>query len=463
MFSKRTKTENDPAARRAILVKRLKWLSAILAVILLCLIGWIAYSATKAMNNISDSGFKIGQIFAKTNLKSTNGRTNIILLGNGGSNHPGGQLTDTNILFIYDHNSKKVAMVSFPRDLYVSVANGGGKNKLNYAYAYGEMDKTKTGGGGATVKKTLESVAGVPIHYYIEVDFVGFKEIVDALGGVSVDVEKAIKDPYYPKDYFDSDGNYFKTDAYNPFSLAAGKQYLDGTTALKYARSRYSTSDFDRSARQQKLIAAIKDKALSVGVLSNPKKLTDLMTAVGNHFRTDLNTSEVKSLVSLVKNISQDQITRQVVDNGAGGLLKADSSLGGYYLVPRKGNFSEVQSLVSNIFKDDNSTTLSDEGSTNIQSLSKANGSVELYNGTGVEGQARIMAPKLEKLGIKITALKSSSEVYDHSVLYDFTGGKDQATIKAIKQLISDIPVITRSQENQNSDFRLIIGEDYVK
>lgn len=455
----------DKTVRRARMVKRLKWLSAILAVILLCLIGWIAFSASKAMNNISDSGFKIGQIFTKTDLKSTNGRTNILLLGNGGSNHPGGQLTDTNILLIYDNNTKKVAMVSFPRDLYVPIANSGEKNKLNYAYAYGEMNKDKTGGGGAAAKQTIETVAGVPVHYYVEVDFVGFKDIVDSLGGVTVDVEKAINDPYYPKDYFDADGTYHKTDAYSPFSLAAGRQFMDGTTALKYARSRYTTSDFDRSERQQKLIAAIKDKALSAGVLSNPKKITDLLSAIGNHFRTDLNASEVKTLVSLVKNISPDQISHQVVDNGESGLLKADTSRGGYYLVPKKGNFSEIQALVKNIFTD-GKTMATTEGAateTSVQSVKQASGKVELYNGSGVDGQARAMAPKLEKYGIKITTLKTTSEIYEHSVLYDFTGGKDQATIKAIKKIIPDIPVISRSGENSNADFRLIIGEDYVK
>ncbi len=100
---------------------------------------------------------------------------------------------------------------------------------------------------------------------------------------------------------------------------------------------------------------------------------------------------------------------------------------------------------------------------TSVQSVKQASGKVELYNGSGVDGQARAMAPKLEKYGIKITTLKTTSEIYEHSVLYDFTGGKDQATIKAIKKIIPDIPVISRSGENSNADFRLIIGEDYVK
>jgi len=453
----------DKAIRRARVVKHLKWLSAVLAVILLCLIGWIAFSASKAMNNISDSGFKIGQIFTKTNLKSTNGRTNIILLGNGGSNHPGGQLTDTNILLVYDQNTKKAAMVSFPRDLFVTIAKGGGKNKLNYAYAYGELNIDKTGGGAVTAKETMESIAGVPIHYYVEVDFVGFKDIVDSLGGVTVNVDKAINDPYYPKDYFDDDGNYHKTDAYSPFKIAVGKQYLDGTTALKYARSRETTSDFDRSQRQQKLISAIKDKALSIGVLTNPKKLTDLLSAISNHFKTDLNASEMKSLASLVKNLSSDRVEHAVVDNGNSGLLvSSTSSAGAYILLPKKGNYSDIQALVKNVLSSSSTAESLESSSASTELIQDASGSVELYNGSGVDGQARAMAPKLEKLGIQITTLKTTSEVYEKSVLYDFTGGKDKATVKAIKALIPGIPVISRSGEANKADFRLIIGEDYV-
>lgn len=435
-------------------------IGVVFALIIIAVLIWIGYSAAKAINNISAGGFSLKQLFSSTSLKNENGRTNILLMGNGGSNHPGGQLTDTNILFSYNSNKKEGALISFPRDLYTSIAGTSEKNKLNYAYAYGEMNQSTTGGGGAAAKKTISEISGVPIHYYIVVDFVGFKELVDALGGVTVDVEKAINDPLYPKDYFDSNGEYHKTDAYSPFHLAAGVQKLDGTTALKYARSRESTSDFDRAGRQQKLLMAIRDKALSAGVISNPRKLVEITNILGNHIHTDLNVSEMKELASASKNLSLDKMKREVVDNGDSGLLVTDSSLGGYYLRPKGGSFKAIQELVKNIFTSGSSTEGSVAGA---QTSAYGEGRIEIYNATGESGLARKTAPLLRAKGLTVTDLKTSSEDRDDTILYDYTSGYDSQSIAAIKSVVPDAKVIKRSDGDANIDFKLILGKDYIK
>lgn len=452
-----------PKAKRTIYI--------ILGILLATIIGtmiWVGLSAAHALDNITNGNFSLKQIFEKTELDNDNGRTNILLLGNGGSNHPGGQLTDTNIILSYDANTNQAAMISFPRDLYVDIADGGGEGRLNEAYAYGETNKEKTGGGGQVAMDTISEISGVPIHYYAEVDFVGLKELVDALGGVSVNVETAINDPYYPKDYFDEEGNYYKTDAYNPFYLDAGVQELDGVTALKYARSRETTSDFDRAGRQQKLLMAIRDKALSLGILSNPTKVVEIIDILGEHMKTDMDVTELKALMSIAKGLDMDSIIREVVDNGESGLLQSTtSSAGAYILLPVGGSFSAIQEMIQNIFSDgsDSSSSSSDgEGEVaGAQTSAYGEGTVEIYNGTGVSGVARKLAPELREKGLTVESLKTSSEVRDNTVLYDYTSGYDTASVKAIKELVPCAEVISRSDGPDNLDFKLILGQDYIK
>lgn len=448
-----------PKAKRTIYI--------ILGILLAMIIGatvWVCLSAAHALDNITNGNFSLKQIFEKTELDNDNGRTNILLLGNGGSNHPGGQLTDTNIILSYDANANQAAMISFPRDLYVDIANGGGEGRLNEAYAYGETNQEKTGGGGQVAMDTISEISGVPIHYYAEVDFVGLKELVDALGGVSVNVETAINDPYYPKDYFDEEGNYYKTDAYNPFYLDAGVQELDGTTALKYARSRETTSDFDRAGRQQKLLMAIRDKALSLGILSNPTKVVEIIDILGEHMKTDMDVTELKALMSVAKGLDMDNIKREVVDNGESGLLRSTtSSAGAYILLPADGTFSAIQEMVQNIFSSSSSSTDDDGEVAGAQTSAYGEGIVEIYNGTGVSGVARKLAPELREKGLTVESLKTSSEVRNNTVLYDYTSGYDTASVKAIKALVPNAEVISRSDGPDNLDFKLILGQDYIK
>lgn len=448
-----------PKAKRTIYI--------ILGILLAMIIGatvWVCLSAAHALDNITNGNFSLKQIFEKTELDNDNGRTNILLLGNGGSNHPGGQLTDTNIILNYDANANQAAMISFPRDLYVDIANGGGEGRLNEAYAYGETNQEKTGGGGQVAMDTISEISGVPIHYYAEVDFVGLKELVDALGGVSVNVETAINDPYYPKDYFDEEGNYYKTDAYNPFYLDAGVQELDGTTALKYARSRETTSDFNRAGRQQKLLMAIRDKALSLGILSNPTKVVEIIDILGEHMKTDMDVTELKALMSVAKGLDMDNIKREVVDNGESGLLRSTtSSAGAYILLPVDGTFSAIQEMVQNIFNSSSSSTDDDGEVAGAQTSAYGEGIVEIYNGTGVSGVARKLAPELREKGLTVESLKTSSEVRNNTVLYDYTSGYDTASVKAIKALVPNAEVISRSDGPDNLDFKLILGQDYIK
>jgi LCP family protein required for cell wall assembly len=342
----------------------------------------------------------------------------------------------------------------------VTVPKGGGVNKLNYAYAYGEMNPAQTGGGPEMAKTVMKEISGQDIHYYVSIDFVGFRDLVNALGGVTVDVDKPINDQQYPADYFDKEGNYHKTDAYKPFVLSAGVQKLDGETALKYARSRYSTSDFDRSERQQKIIVAIKDKALSAGVLSNPKKVTEIFSILGSHIKTDISAKEYSAFIKMAKKINMSAINKLVIDNGESGLLVSDNSMNGYYLRPKTGNFKQISDIIKNIFtKNDTASLNGNSSATNV--TQKATGTIEVDNASGASGQARKVGEKLRVKGMTVPAVKTSSETSNTTILYDYTGGKNADAVNIVKQIAPTAQVVHRTDGPGNIDFKLVLGKDY--
>lgn len=368
------------------------------------------------------------------------GRINILLLGVGGTNHPGGLLTDTIMVMSIDPVNKKLAFLSIPRDLYVKIP-GVGYNKINYAHAYGEQNLKDEGGGPALSKKVVSEILDLPIHYYVKIDFDGFKKFIDTLGGIDINVEKALSDPYYPASNMID---------YDPFYIASGQQHLNGTTALKYARSRETTSDFDRSRRQQEVIVAARDKALSVGVLTNPKKITELLNIVGDHLRTDIQTWEMERLFSLAKDIDTSNIVSKVLDNSSEGLLTSGQIEGGYYLVPKAGigNYSAIQKLVHEIFTD--------------PYLQKENAKIQVLNATGHVGEATEVSEMLKSYGYNVVSVEKNPTTEEKTVIYDYSSGKKPFTVKFLTDRFSASVENQPTQSSSPADIVVIVGKNYI-
>ena len=446
--------------------KKKKWwlrVIQIILVLIVLLIGWMGYNFVKALDQVSEGGITAQDVLSLINPNATTlkgeerGYTNFLILGYGGENHPGGTLSDTNIFVSYNWDTKQVSMVSFPRDLYTTIARDGGKNKLNYAYSYGIQNEEETGGGGTVASETIANISGQPIDYYIAMDFVGFKDIVDAMGGITVNVEKAIYDPYYPADNFDDEGNYSKSTGYRTFKIAAGEQTLDGITALRYARSRYTTSDFDRAARQQKIITAIKDKALSTGFLANPAKLVDTVSAFGEHVTTNMKPAEMEKMLSEIKDVDTSTIQKVVLDNSTDGLLTTATNMNGYYLVPKGGDFDDIQEMIKELL---GTTITSATDGTTTSSVSDG-ATLSIGNSTGTAGYGGKLQTKVENVGFTVVDLYKTTETTGQTVLYDYTNGKDQASINALLAMIPDLEVIRRQDGSGSVDFKLILGSDY--
>jgi len=269
-------------------------------------------------------------------------RVNILLLGMGGPGHDGPYLTDTIIIASIKPSTNQIALISIPRDLGVEIP-GYGHQKINHANAYGENDKP--GWGGAIATEVIEKTFDINIQYYARIDFKAFKEIIDEVGGVTVNVEKSFSDTEFPA----------TNNQYKSLSFKKGIQEMNGSTALNYARSRHGNngegSDFARSVRQQKILLALKEKLLSAGTLLNPIKINAIIKSLDRHLTTNMEFSDIIALAKLGKQLDTNNITRLTIDSGENGFLKNGYTAGGAFILsPVTGNFDSIKIEIKNIF-----------------------------------------------------------------------------------------------------------------
>jgi len=231
-------------------------------------------------------------------------RVNVLLLGiDERTSQNGPWRTDTMIVLTVDPATKTAGMLSIPRDLWVSIP-GFGENRINTAHFLGDL-KEYPGGGPALAKKTVQLNLGIPIHYYVRVNFVGFEKVIDTMGGIDIDVLQEINDPKYPDNNF----------GYDPLYIPAGYHHMDGELALKYARTRHGNSDFDRIKRQQQVIMAVYDRVMQLGLLPQMlPRLPQLVDSVGDAIQTDIPLSELWALGQLVREIDRDRIKAGAID-----------------------------------------------------------------------------------------------------------------------------------------------------
>lgn len=424
--------------------KKYKPVLIFLGLVILSILIWIGANAYSAYSKIITKNDNSAPFFDFFNNADPNklqgegdGRINILLLGIGGENHPGGMLTDTIQIVSIDPNNNKIAALSIPRDLYVTVPQYGGV-KINQVYQIGQGNEKVYGSGPDLAKDIVSEILDLPIHYYVKMDFDGFKKIIDEAGGIDIDVPNTISDPYYPDE--DMIG-------YNPFYIEAGKQQMNGSTALKYARSRETTSDFDRSARQQQILIALRNKVLNLGFLTNPSKLTGMMQILGDHLRTDLQINEIKRLAEIVKNVDTDGMVAKVLDSSTDSPLIAVSD-GGYYLKPKTGNWKEVQRIAHEIFTD--------------PYLAQENAKLEILNGTSQVGYGKEVSDTLISYGYNIANLDTADKDYSKTFLYDYSNGKYPYTIKFLSDRYNAEVKKQPANSNSGIDITLIVGKDYI-
>jgi len=219
---------------------------------------------------------------------------NVLLLGYGWARHQWGFLTDSIMVASWNPDENNVTLFSIPRDLYVKSPVNGSYGRINAIFQqyYSRTQSVEESALGFAGK--VGEILGLDIPYYATIDFQTFKEIVDSLWWVDVYVDKTIHDTSYPADNMID---------YVTFHIDAWDQHLDGSTALKYARSRHTTSDFDRAKRQQKLIIAIKDKMLEQWL--NISTATELYDQYKKYIQTNITAQEMLRTVQFLPNIKE--------------------------------------------------------------------------------------------------------------------------------------------------------------
>jgi polyisoprenyl-teichoic acid--peptidoglycan teichoic acid transferase len=227
---------------------------------------------------------------------------NILLLGiDQREGEKGPWRTDTMILVSLDPVNNSAAMLSIPRDLWTSIP-GYGESRINTAHYTGDL-RDYPGGGPALAKKTVWYALGVPVHYYVRVNFTGFEQIVDAIGGLTIDVPEPIRDAKYPT------ANYGIMEIYIP----AGVQHMDGRAALQYARTRHGSSDFARMGRQQQLLVAALDKVMSLDIPLT--RIPTILELLGSSVSTDLTIEDIFVLAEAARKVDRGNLRQGVIDS----------------------------------------------------------------------------------------------------------------------------------------------------
>jgi len=229
--------------------------------------------------------------------------TTVLLLGTD-RRSPGYNVenTDTLMIFHLDPNAQRCVIFSIPRDLYVEIP-GHGEGRINTAYAWGEEDGT---GGLALAGQTVSTTLGIPIQHVALFDFRVFVGLIDTIGGVDVEVPYDIVDPTYPDEGI----------GYDPFYLPAGQHHLDGTVALKYARTRATLgSDFDRNARQRQIVLSVRERVRRLDMLPTLiAQSPQLWSSLHSAFETDLTLGEIVDLAVVGSRIPANQIVTAGID-----------------------------------------------------------------------------------------------------------------------------------------------------
>lgn len=364
--------------------------------VLLIVLAISIYAVYWFFTSSGSSAFEM--VFNKNQIEQTEGRVNVLLLGNAGGTHDGASLTDSIIVASYDTETNKATLFSLPRDLWLDNVDA----KVNTVYQRG---KKETGNGLKYSEEKIGEILGLPIHYGVRLDFNGFAKAIDLVEGVDVDVPKTFDDFVYPIEGKEDDlcglaekeveitkqeynliqsklpadtststgsdetkikvkalvspDNRIATESsdfacrYEHIHFDQGKTHMDGTTALKFVRSRHGLngegSDFARSRRQQVVLDAFRKKVLSLETLLNPSKLFGLASTFGQSFETDIEQDKFLHFYNLSKKL---QSTENVVlgDLGKGESLlvvgPANDYGGAFVMVPKNQDWQSIPLFV---------------------------------------------------------------------------------------------------------------------
>jgi LCP family protein required for cell wall assembly len=366
-------------------------------------------------------------------VEQPSGVINILVLGSDQSAAGSVGRTDTIVVVSVDPELPSVALLSIPRDFYVWIPSHG-FDRINTAYLRGERNGYPEGGPGL-IKATIEYNLGIRIHYYALVGFEDFVQIVDALGGVEVAVECPLSDTFP-----DPDSATGQTDV----DWVPGIYRLDGKHALWYARSRWSTSDFDRNRRQQQVLRGLYRQVITLDIVP---KIPQLWGVLNETVSTDLGLEEMLYLGAVGSRLDTIDVKSRFV--GKNVVQSWTAPNGAYVLVPY---YEALGPLVEESLAPPASGRA-------LQRAFRA----EVWNATPYDGLGHVAAERLRWEGFEVVNVGPADGPYARTQIVDFTTSSKGSAISRLIRLYrrSASDVITEPTQGSPVDFRVILGTDY--
>ncbi len=403
-------------------------------------------------------------------------RLTVMYMGYGGPGHEGEYLTDTILVMSYDPKSQTVTQFNIPRDLYVAVPGGpGGKtfkakangifstimkwdkptqDDLDPKYRWSNPKQQHEVGANLTAN-TIQSVLNLKIDYWVTMNFDGFRSLIEKMGGVTVCVDRAFVDSEYPRN--DND----QVDAgVMTIKFEKGCQVMNGERAIQFARSRKSSTqgeegDFARSARQMKVIAAIKEDILRKNLVANA---LGYMDALQGNLRISADPAELFAVANYFNSAEGKQALTDIkfdpeIMTGNNFLKPVDKGgVQGYVLVPLAGddNYTEITTWVKRNFT--------------YALTRREQARIQVLNATGIKGRSNALTDFLDDQGFRQSEAEAAA-AEDETYLIDYTNGAATTNLNRIKQFIPNIKVIARTPDKKPyesaPDLMLYLGKNY--
>ena len=355
--------------------------------------------------------------------------------------------TDTMMLVTIDPVGNTAGMLSIPRDLWVTIPGFEGRDRINTANFKGDAFRLP-GGGPALAMDSVAANLGINVDHYVRINFTAFETLIDEIGGIVIDVPQSIDDARYPD----------CCDGYDPFYISAGSQHMDGSTALKYARTRATYgADFDRAARQQQLLLAVREKVLSLKILPTLiARAPKLYSALAGSYDTDMTLEEMVNLISLAKEIEREDIESTVIDGDY--IMNEFTTADGAQVVLLDAR--AFRSLREQMFY--NPAPLPQSTIDPAGLAIEETATIEVQNGSARAGIAQATADYLNEHGFNVTSVGNADKFnYQDTIIYDYAGRYYTTRWLAERFRVEPGRIIDMSDPNSPVDVRIIIGQDF--
>lgn len=378
-------------------------------------------------------------------------RVNVLVLGvDERESEDGPWRTDTMILLTVDPLSMTGGMLSIPRDLWVPIPPYG-EGRINTAHYLGDL-YNYPGGGPALARDTVRHNFGVPVHYYVRLNFRAFVDLVDLIDGIDIYVQEEIDDPTYPS------SNPADPYGFEPLHIPAGWVHMDGELALRYARTRHSSGgDFDRADRQQQVLRAVLERVVQLDML--PRLVAAAPGMWEEHHDsvvTDLTLDQIMALGNLAAQIPPESIRAGVIDERY--TMFWETPDGQQVLIPLRDRIRELRDELFTSGPPPSAESETDRAAR----VAEEAATVNVLNGTLMSGLAQSTAERLQGEGIQVVGFGNADRAdYTESLIYVYTGKTFTAEAIADILMLPPTAVVPISDASVDVDIVVILGADY--